>query len=56
MELECCPFCDGKTEVEEETDIFFTAFVVRCTECGVRQPYPKYKTKQEAINAWNMWK
>ena len=52
-ELKPCPFCNGKAKVEEQTDIFFRAFVCRCKKCGVSQPYPKYESEELAIEAWN---
>ena len=39
--------------MREEFDIFYTSYDIRCLQCGVRQPYPKYKTEISAANAWN---
>ena len=45
-ELKKCPFCGGEAILEGTY-----MFDVICTKCGVRTSW--YKTKEEAIEAWN---
>lgn len=51
--LKRCPFCGGKAIIEQEKDILFSAFSVRCEKCDMKQPFGKYSSEREAIKAWN---
>ena len=47
-ELKPCPFCGGKAEIASLSKIAIGVFCNKCSaEIGI------YRTKQEAIEAWN---
>lgn len=52
-EPESCPFCGGKTIVEENHNRFTEWYLCSCSKCHVSQTGNGYRSKFEAIEAWN---
>lgn len=59
MELLPCPFCGAEAnlvDMNTEKDQCFIPYWVQCANCLKCEDMPmtaEYKTKEEAINAWN---
>lgn len=52
-EPKSCPFCGGKTIVEENHNRFTEWYLCSCPKCHVSQTGNGYSSKFEAIEAWN---
>lgn len=49
-DLEACPFCGGRAELQPTVQTSFVAWV-RCIQCGAESG--AYSSNEAAVKAWN---